>query len=63
VRPAIDWLEGHVENYMGGGPGLVAIKRLRWDTPIPALAVLLYEAQTAEWYLCELEASHYADMT
>ena len=48
---------------MGGGPGLTALKRLRWDTHIPALAVLLREAQTAERYLCELEASHHADIT
>jgi hypothetical protein len=63
VCPAIDWLEGHAENYMERDPGLAAFKHLRWDTPIPALAVLLCEAQTADRYLCALEASHYADMT
>ena len=63
MRPAINWLERHAENYIEKGPGLAALKHLQWDAPIPALAVLLHEAQTAERYLCELEASHYADIT
>jgi uncharacterized protein len=33
-RPAIGWLEVHAENYMGGGPGLRALERLRADYPI-----------------------------
>jgi uncharacterized membrane protein YphA (DoxX/SURF4 family) len=36
---------------MGGCLGLAALKRLRWDTSIPALAVLLTEAQTAVRFL------------
>jgi len=35
---------------------------IEWDTHIPALAVLLREAQTAERYLCESEASRHADV-
>jgi hypothetical protein len=63
TRPTVDWLEVYAENSMGGCLGLAALKRLRWDTPIPALAVLLGEVQTAERYPCELEAAHYADIT
>jgi uncharacterized protein len=33
-RPAIDWLEVHAENYMGGGPALRALQDLRRDYPI-----------------------------
>jgi uncharacterized membrane protein YphA (DoxX/SURF4 family) len=46
----IGWRD-NAESYMGGGPGLAALKRLRWDTSIPALAVLLTEAQTAVRFL------------
>ena len=30
-RPAIPWLEIHAENYMGGGPVIAALERLRRD--------------------------------
>ena len=33
-RPAIGWLEVHAENYMGGGPAIRALERLRGDYPI-----------------------------
>jgi uncharacterized protein len=33
-RPALDWLEVHAENYMGGGPALHALQDLRRDYPI-----------------------------
>jgi uncharacterized protein len=32
--PAIDWLEVHAENYMGGGPAVRALERIRRDYPI-----------------------------
>src|SRR4029450_14034176 len=34
TRPAVGWLEVHAENYMGGGPGLAALTRLRADYPL-----------------------------
>lgn len=34
TRPAIGWLEVHAENYLGGGPALAALKRLRADYPL-----------------------------
>ena len=34
TRPAIGWLEVHAENYMGGGPALTALTRLRADYPL-----------------------------
>ncbi len=34
TRPAVGWLEVHAENYMGGGPALAALERLRHDYPI-----------------------------
>jgi uncharacterized protein (UPF0276 family) len=34
TRPAIGWLEVHAENYMGGGPALAALQRLRADYPL-----------------------------
>lgn len=34
TRPAIGWLEVHAENYMGGGPSLTALTRLRADYPL-----------------------------
>ena len=34
TRPAVGWLEAHAENYMGGGPALAALERLRRDYPI-----------------------------
>jgi len=34
TRPAIGWLEVHAENYMGGGPALAALARLRADYPL-----------------------------
>jgi uncharacterized protein (UPF0276 family) len=34
TRPAIGWLEVHAENYMGGGPALRALERLRRDYPL-----------------------------
>jgi uncharacterized protein len=34
TRPAVGWLEVHAENYMGGGPTLRALERLRVDYPI-----------------------------
>jgi hypothetical protein len=34
TRPRVGWLEVHAENYMGGGPALRALERLRRDYPI-----------------------------
>jgi uncharacterized protein (UPF0276 family) len=34
TRPAVGWFEVHAENYMGGGPALRALERLRRDYPI-----------------------------
>jgi len=34
TRPAIDWLEVHAENYMGGGPAVRALERIRRDYPV-----------------------------
>lgn len=34
TRPAVPWLEVHAENYMGGGPAVRALERLRHDYPI-----------------------------
>jgi uncharacterized protein len=34
TRPAIGWLEVHAENYMGGGPAMRALERIRRDYPI-----------------------------
>jgi hypothetical protein len=33
-RPAIPWLEVHAENYMGGGPAVRSLERLRADYPL-----------------------------
>ena len=33
-HPAVGWLEVHAENYMGGGPAVRALERLRRDYPI-----------------------------
>jgi uncharacterized protein (UPF0276 family) len=33
-RPALPWLEVHPENYMGGGPQLVLLERVRREYPI-----------------------------
>jgi uncharacterized protein len=38
-RPPIGWLEVHAENYMGGGPALRALERLRADYPLSIHAV------------------------
>lgn len=34
TRPAVGWLEIHAENYMGGGPALRALQRIRRDYAI-----------------------------
>jgi uncharacterized protein (UPF0276 family) len=34
MPPAVGFLEVHPENYMGGGPGLAALERLRRDKPL-----------------------------
>ena len=34
TRPAVGWLEVHAENYMGGGPAVRALERLRRDYPV-----------------------------
>lgn len=34
TRPRLGWLEVHAENYMGGGPALNALQRLRADYPL-----------------------------
>jgi uncharacterized protein len=34
TRPAIDWLEVHAENYMGGGPAVRALERVRREYPV-----------------------------
>jgi len=33
-RPRIPWLEIHAENYMGGGPALRMLERVRADYPL-----------------------------
>ena len=33
-RPAVDWLEVHAENYMGGGPAIRLLERVRQDYPV-----------------------------
>jgi uncharacterized protein len=33
-RPAVGWLEVHAENYMGGGPAIRALERVRADYPV-----------------------------
>ena len=34
TRPPVGWLEIHAENYMGGGPALRRVERLRRDYPL-----------------------------
>jgi uncharacterized protein len=34
TRPDVGWLEVHAENYMGGGPGIRALERIRRDHPV-----------------------------
>src|SRR5689334_18830852 len=34
TRPEVGWLEVHAENYMGGGPAIAMLERLRRDHPI-----------------------------
>ena len=34
TRPRVGWLEVHAENYMGGGPALHTLERVRSDYPI-----------------------------
>lgn len=34
TRPAVGWLEVHAENYMGGGPALRDLERIRRDYPV-----------------------------
>jgi uncharacterized protein len=34
TRPAIGWLEVHAENYMGGGPAIRTLGRIRADYPV-----------------------------
>ena len=34
TKPVIPWLEVHAENYMGGGPTIRNVERLRTDYPI-----------------------------
>ena len=34
TRPKVDWLEVHAENFMGGGPAVRALERLRRDYPL-----------------------------
>ena len=34
TRPAVAFFEVHAENYMGGGPTVAALERLRWDYPL-----------------------------
>jgi len=34
TRPVVGWLELHAENYMGGGPAVRALERLRRDYPL-----------------------------
>ena len=34
TRPAVGWLEVHAENYLGGGPALRGLERLRPDYPL-----------------------------
>ena len=53
TRPAVGWLEIHGENYMGGGPALRALERLRRDYPISVHGVGL-SLGSAE----DLDATH-----
>ena len=39
TRPDIPWLEVHAENYMGGGPAVRALERIRHDYPVSLHAV------------------------
>jgi uncharacterized protein (UPF0276 family) len=34
TRPPVDWLEVHAENYMGGGPAVRTLERIRRDYPL-----------------------------
>jgi uncharacterized protein (UPF0276 family) len=34
TRPAVAFLEVHTENYLGGGPAVAALERLRYDYPV-----------------------------
>jgi hypothetical protein len=34
TRPAVAWMEVHAENYMGGGPAIRTLERLRRDYPL-----------------------------
>jgi hypothetical protein len=34
TRPAVGWLEVHAENYMGGGPAVRTLERIRRDYPL-----------------------------
>jgi hypothetical protein len=34
TRPDVGWLEVHAENYMGGGPAIRALERIRRDYPV-----------------------------
>ena len=53
TRPAIEWLEIHAENYMGGGPALRALEGLRRDYPLSVHGVGL-SLGTAE----DLDSAH-----
>lgn len=48
TRPAVAWLEVHAENYMGGGPGLRALERIRADYPIAVHGVGLSLASAGD---------------
>src|SRR5262245_9771456 len=39
TQPAVPWLEVHPENYLGGGPAVRALERLRGEYPIAFHAV------------------------
>jgi uncharacterized protein (UPF0276 family) len=50
-RPAVGWLEVHAENYMGGGPIVQALERLRGDYPLSlhGVGLSLGSAGGLEW--------------
>jgi uncharacterized protein (UPF0276 family) len=52
-RPSVGWLEVHAENYMGGGPAVRALERIRAHYPVSVHGVGL-SLGTA----CGLDASH-----
>jgi uncharacterized protein (UPF0276 family) len=55
TRPVLGWLEVHAENYMGGGPAVRALERLRRDYPVSVHGVGLSLGTAAGLDLAHLE--------